>query len=177
MTDMTSAPAAAAPVAAPSALAGLGITAIIVVAVVLWAVVGTALFSEATLFGAFLLLWHWANLEQLDIKRLPAVLGGALVGIALAWQVVYLTQTMGINGTILGLLIMVAGIYLQVINVLPFLFNTSAMLFLTVAAAPLIQLKVDFAELALSTVVGGLLFGAFVEAVKWIAAKAMPGAA
>ena len=177
MTDMTSAPAAAAPVAAPSALAGLGITTIIVVAVVLWAVVGTALFSEATLFGAFLLLWHWANLEQLDIKRLPAVLGGALVGIALAWQVLYLTQTMGTNGTILGLLIMVAGIYLQVINVLPFLFNTSAMLFLTVAAAPLIQIKVDFAELALSTVVGGLLLGAFVEAIKWIAAKAIPGAA
>jgi hypothetical protein len=176
MTDMSSAPAAVPPVAAPSALAGLGITAIIVVAVVLWAVVGTALFSGATLFGAFLLLWHWANLEQLDIKRLPAVIAGALVGLALAWLVVYLTKTMGTNGTILGLVFMVAGIYLQVINVLPFLFNTSAMLFLTVAAAPLIQLEVDFAELALSTVVGGLFLGAFVEAVKWIAAKAMPAA-
>lgn len=172
MTDSISAPAATA----PSPLAGLGITAIIVVAVVLWAIVGTALFSEATLFGGFLLLWHWANLEQLDIKRLPSAMAGALVGIALAWLVVYLTQIMGTNGTILGLLIMIVGIYLQVINVLPFLFNTAAMLFLTVAAAPLIQLKVDFAELALSTVVGGLLLGAFVEAVKWIAAKAMPAA-
>jgi hypothetical protein len=176
MTDSTSAPAAAA----PGPVAGLAITGIIVVAVALWAIVGTQVvvgtmrFTEATLFGAFLLLWHWANLEQLDIKRLPSVLGGALVGIALAWQVVYLTQTMGTNGTILGLLIMVAGIYLQVINVLPSLFNTSTMLFLTVAAAPLIQFKVNFAELAVSTVVGGLLLGAFVEAVKWIAAKAMP---
>ena len=125
----------------------------------------------------FLLLWHWANLEALEIKRLPATIAGALVGIALAWQVVYLTGIMGSNGTILGLLIMVAAIYLQVINVLPLLFNAAAMLFLTVAAAPLIQLKIDFVELAMATAVGGLFFGAFVEAIKRIAAKFMPAAA
>jgi hypothetical protein len=172
MTDTNGAPAAA-----PGPLAGLGIVAIVVLAVVAWAIIGTALFSEATLFGAFLLLWHWANLEALEIKRLPATIAGALVGIALAWQVVYLTTTMGSNGTILGLVIMVAAIYLQVINVLPFLFNAAAMLFLTVAAAPLVQLKVDFVQLALATLVGGLFFGLFVEAIKRIAAKFMPAAA
>lgn len=167
----------AAPAAAPGPLAGLGIVAIVVVAVVAWAIIGTALFSGVSLFGAFLLLWHWANLEALEIKRLPATIAGALVGIALAWQVVYLTSIMGNNGTILGLLIMVAAIYLQVINVLPFLFNAAAMLFLTVAAAPLIQLKIDFAELAMATVVGGLFLGLFVEAIKRIAARFMPAAA
>lgn len=169
MTDSTT--------AAPGPLAGLGIVLIVVVAVVAWAIIGTALFSDLTLFGGFLLLWHWANLEALEIKRLPATIAGALVGIALAWQVVYLTTQMGTNGTILGLLIMIAAIYLQVINVLPFLFNAAAMLFLTVAAAPLVQLKVNFAELALATVVGGLFFGVFVEAIKRIAAKFMPAAA
>lgn len=169
MTDSTS--------AAPGPLAGLGIVLIVVVAVVAWAIIGTALFSGATLFGAFLLLWHWANLEALEIKRLPATIAGALVGIALSWQVVYLTTKLGSTGTIVGLVIMVAAIYLQVINVLPFLFNAAAMLFLTVAAAPLIQLKVDFVELALATVVGGLFFGVFVEAIKRIAAKFMPTAA
>jgi len=168
MTDSTT--------AAPGPLAGLGIVLIVVVAVVAWAIIGTALFSDLTLFGGFLLLWHWANLEALEIKRLPATIAGALVGIALAWQVVYLTTQMGTNGTILGLLIMIAAIYLQVINVLPFLFNAAAMLFLTVAAAPLVQLKVNFAELALATVVGGLFFGVFVEAIKRIAAKFMPPA-
>jgi len=172
MTDSTSAPAAA-----PGPIAGLGVVAIVVVAVLAWAIIGTALFSEVSLFGGFLLLWHWANLEALEIKRLPATIAGALVGIALAWQVVYLTGIMGGNGTILGLLIMVAAIYLQVINVLPFLFNAAAMLFLTVAAAPLIQLKIDFIELAMATAVGGLFFGAFVEAIKRIAAKFMPAAA
>lgn len=171
MTDSTSAAAAA-----PGPLAGLGIVAIVVVAIIAWAIIGTALFSEVSLFGGFLMLWHWANLEALEIKRLPSAIAGALVGIALAWQVVYLTGIMGSNGTILGLLIMVAAIYLQVINLMPFLFNTAAMLYLTVAAAPLIQLKIDFVELALATVVGGLFFGLFVEAIKRLAARFLPAA-
>lgn len=171
MTDSTPAPAAA-----PGPLAALGIVAIIVVAIVIWAVIGTALFSEVSLFGAFLLLWHWANLEALEIKRLPATIAGALVGIGLAWQVVYLTGIMGSNGTILGLLIIVLAIYLQIINVLPFLFNAAAMLFLTVAAAPLIQLKIDFAELAMATAVGGLLLGLLIEGIKRLAVRFLPAA-
>lgn len=155
----------------PGPVAGIGIIAVVVVAIAAWAVIGTALFSEATLFGGFLLLWHWANLEQLEIKRLPTTIAGALIGIALAWQVVYLTGFMGTNGLILGLLIMIVAIYLQIINAVPFLFNPATMLFLTVAAAPLVQLKVDFAELALATVVGGLFFGLFIVSLQWLAAR------
>lgn len=166
MTDSNS-----AQTAVPGPVAGIGIIAVVVVAIAAWAVIGTALFSEATLFGGFLLLWHWANLEQLEIKRLPTTIAGALIGIALAWQVVYLTGFMGTNGLILGLLIMIVAIYLQIINAVPFLFNPAAMLFLTVAAAPLVQLKVDFAELALATVVGGLLFGLFIVSLQWLAAR------
>lgn len=172
MTDATSAPAAVT----PGPVAGLGILAIVVALVFAWAIIGTMLFSDLTLVGGFLLLWHWVNLEALEIKRMPATIAGALVGIALSWQVVYLTQQMGSTGTIIGLLIMVGAIYLQIIAALPFLFNAAAMLFLTVAAAPLIQLKVDFVELALSTVVGGLFFGAAIEALKRIAAKFTPAA-
>ncbi len=172
MTDSTSAPAAA-----PGPVAGLGIVAIVVVLVAAWAVIGSMLFSGLTLFGGFLLLWHWANLEALEIKRMPATIAGALVGIGLAWQVVYLTEQMGPTGTIIGLLVMVAAIYIQVINVLPLLFNPAAMLFLTVAAAPLIQLKIDFVELALATAVGGLFFGVAVEGLKRLAALFAPKAA
>ena len=166
MTDSNS-----AQTAVPGPVAGIGIIAVVVVAIAAWAVIGTALFSEATLFGGFLLLWHWANLEQLEIKRLPTTIAGALIGIALAWQVVYLTGFMGTNGLILGLLIMIVAIYLQIINAVPFLFNPATMLFLTVAAAPLVQLKVDFAELALATVVGGLFFGLFIVSRQWLAGR------
>lgn len=172
---MSEAPQAAA--AAPSPVAGLGIVAIVVVAIIGWAILGSMIVDELSLFGGFLMLWHYANIEQLDIKRLPAALLGAVVGLVLAWQVVYLTQLYGSTGTIIGLLVMVAAIYLQIINVLPVLFNAAAMLFLTVAAAPLVQLKVNFINLGVSTVVGGIFFAVFIEAVKWIATKLMTPAA
>ena len=159
---MTETPPAAAP---PSPIAGLGIVAIVVAAIVGWAILGSAIVDELSLFGGFLMLWHYANIEQLDIKRLPAALLGAVVGLY------------GSTGTIIGLLVMVVGIYLQVINILPMLFNASAMLFLTVAAAPLVQLKVNFINLGISTVVGGLFFAGFIEAVKRIATKLMTPAA
>jgi len=103
---MTEAPQAAAP---PSPIAGLGVVAIIVAAIVGWAILGSAIVDELSLFGGFLMLWHYANMEQLDIKRLPAALLGAVVGLVLAWQVVYLTQLYGSTGTIIGLLVMVVG--------------------------------------------------------------------
>lgn len=161
----------------PSPVAGLGIVVMVAIAIVAWAVIGGRLFQETSLFGGFLMLWHYANLEALDIKRLPQALAGAVVGIALSWQVVWLTQHMGPQGTLIGLFIMLAGIYLQVIAVLPMFFNAAAMLYLTVAAAPLVQLKVDFVDLMLATVAGGLFFAGFVECLKWIAAKVMPQAA
>jgi hypothetical protein len=168
---------AVAPAEVPSPLAGLGIVAIVAIAIIGWAIIGGRLFQDASLFGGFLMLWHYANLEQLDIKRLPQALAGAVVGIALSWQVVWLTQTMGPQGTVIGLLVMLVAIYLQVIAVLPFFFNVAAMLYLTVAAAPLVQLKVDFVDFALATVAGGLFFAGFVECVKWLAAKLLTPAA
>ncbi len=60
------------------------------------------------------------------------------------------------------------------IKAVPFAINASTMLFLTVAAAPLIQLKVNWQELVLSTVVGGLFFGAVVTGITRLAARFAP---
>jgi hypothetical protein len=175
MSDQNKGAAPAAEV--PSPLAGLGVVVIVAIAIIGWAVIGGRLFQQVSLFGGFLMLWHYANMEALEIKRLPQALAGAAAGIGLSWQVVWLTQMMGPQGTLLGLLIMLLAIYLQVIAILPFVFNASAMLFLTVAAAPLVQLKVDFVDLTLATVAGGLFFAGFVESVKWLAARLIKPAA
>lgn len=161
----------------PSPLAGLGIVAVVAVAIIGWAIIGGRLFQETSLFGGFLMLWHYANVEHLEIKRLPQALAGAVMGIALSWQVVALTQALGPQGTIIGLLVMLAAIYLQIIALAPFVFNVSALLYLTVAAAPLVQLKVDFVDLALATVAGGFFFAGFVESVKWLAGRLIKPAA
>ena len=71
----------AAPAAgAPSPLAGVGVVVIVAIAIIGWAVIGGRLFQDVSLFGGFLMLWHYANMEQLEIKRLPQALAGAAAG-------------------------------------------------------------------------------------------------
>ena len=170
MSDNTAAAAAEV----PGKVAGLAITAIVLVVIVAWIAlwIGALKFTDTTLVGGFMLLWYWANNEAMDIKRLPAAIIGALVGVFLAWFVVYATITWGTNGTIAGLLLMVAALYLDVIKAVPLAVNTSTMLFLTLAAAPLIQLKVNWTELTLSIVIGGIFFGVVIEGIKRLAARA-----
>ncbi|WP_140420610.1 hypothetical protein [Novosphingobium sp. B 225] len=169
MTDQTTPPAAA-----PGPLAGLALTVIVLLIIIAWVALGLQFLTDTSLFGGFLLLWFWANNEQLEIKRLPTAIVGALVGIGLAWFVVFAATKWGGAGLAAGLGLMVLALYLDVIKAVPFAINASTMLFLTVAAAPLIQLKVNWQELVLSTVVGGLFFGLVVEALKRLAARFAP---
>lgn len=160
--------------AAPGPLAGLAITVVVLILIVAWIALALQFLTDTSLFGGFLLLWFWANNEQLEIKRLPSAVAGALVGIFLAWFVVYAAGQWGGAGIGAGLALMILALYLDVIKALPFAVNTSTMLFLTVAAAPLIQLKVNWQELVLSVVVGGVFFGLMVEGLKRLAARFTP---
>lgn len=162
--------------ATPGPLAGLAITGIVIAIIVAWIAlwIGGLKFHDTTLVGGFLLLWYWANNEALEFKRLPATIIGALVGIFLAWFVVFATVKWGNMGTLAGVGLMVVALYLDVIKALPIAVNTSTMLFLTLAATPLVQLHVDWMELSLSTLIGGLFFGIVVEGLKRLAARAAP---
>lgn len=162
---------------APGALVGLGILLVVLVAIIAWATIGGHFLSEVSLFGGFLMLWYWANVEQLSLQRLPAALIGALVGIGLAWGLLYGTTNYGGAGLLVGLLLLILALYLDILKAVPLFVNASTMLYVTVAAAPLVQLKVNWTELCLATVGGGIFFALFVEAVKWLAGKLMPAAA
>lgn len=161
----------------PGPLAGMIILLIVVALIVSWIVIGTALFSLVSFFASFLLLWFWANNEKLDIKRLPSATLGALYGIGLAYAMHELPARMGGAGMALALGLVLLSLYVQICNWVPLVVNASAMLFLTVAAAPLIMDKVDWLEIALATLLGAVYIGGFVEGMKWIAGKiAPPGA-
>lgn len=166
-------PATAAAAEVPGKIAGLVITAVVVVLLVAWIAVwiGLLKFHDTTLVGAFMLLWYWANNEALEIKRLPAAINGALVGVFLAWFVVFATVTWGTGGTVAGLALMIFAVYLDIIKALPIAINTSTMLFLTLAASPLVQLHVNWTELVLSIIFGGLFFGGVIEGLKRLTAK------
>ena len=175
MNDTTNPPAAAV----PGPVAGIAITAIVLVLIVAWIVLGLSVLHlhDTSLVGGFLMLWYWANNEQLEIKRLPAALIGAVVGIGLGWALVYGAANYGSTGLTAAVLLLVLALYLDVIKAVPLVVNTSTMLFVTLAAAPLVQLHVDWPELLISTVVGGLFFGLVVEGLKRLATKFAPAAA
>jgi hypothetical protein len=155
----------------PSPLAGLGVAAALVTAIIGWFALGGAFLTESTLFGGLMLLWYWAKVEHLSMQRLPASIVGALVGIGVAWAMFYGASNYGSTGFALGLLLLIIAIYLDIVQVFPLFVNASTMLFSIVAAAPLVQLKVNWIELYLATAGGGIFFGAFVAAAMWIAGK------
>ncbi len=172
MTEPTvAAPAAPPP---PAALAGVVITVVVILASVGWVLVGSRFVSATALFGGFLMLWYWAKVEQLVLRRLPAAILGALVGIGLAWGLLYGATAHGPVGLGVGLLVLVIAIYLDIVQTLPLFVNASTMLYVTIAAAPLIQLKVNWIELCLSTAGGGVFFAAIVTAATWAATRLAP---
>jgi hypothetical protein len=115
-----------------------------------------------------MLLWYWATVERLVFARLlPSAIGG-LVGIGLAWGMFYGWSTYGAVGLAVGLFTLVIAIYLDIIRALPMVVNPATMLYSIVAAAPLVQLRVNWLQLCLATIGGALYFGAFVAAVTWL---------
>jgi hypothetical protein len=169
MTDTTLVQSVTPP--PPSLLAGLGAAAALVTAIIGWFALGGAFLSESTLFGGLMLLWYWAKVEHLSMQRLPASIAGALVGIGVAWVMFYGASNYGAVGFSLGLLLLLIAIYLDIVQIFPLLFNASTMLYSIVAAAPLVQLNVNWVELCLATIGGGVFFGAYVAAVMGIAGK------
>ena len=158
----------------PTPIAGLAILVIVLVLIAAWIAIGLQFLHDTSLIGGFLMLWYWANNEQLQIKRLPAAIIGAVVGIGLGWALIYAPANYGSTGLIAALLLLILALYLDIIKAVPLVVNTSTMLYVTIAAAPLVQLHVDWVELVLSTVIGGLFFGLAVEGLQRLAARFAP---
>lgn len=168
---MADTPPAAAVATPPGPIAGLAILGIVLVLIAAWIAIGSLFLQQTSLIGGFLMLWYWANNEQLQFKRLPAAIIGAVVGIGLSWALVFGAVNYGGAGLTAAVLLLVLALYLDIIKAVPLVVNTSTMLYVTIAAAPLVQLHVNWVELVLSTVIGGLFFGLAVEGLQRLAAR------
>ena len=172
---MDAAPISPAEVAPPPGpVAGLVILGIVLALIIAWIFIGTRFMADTSLVGGFMMLWYWANNEQLEIKRLPAAIIGAVVGIGLAWFLVFGAVHYGGLGLSAAVLLLILALYLDIIKAAPMIVNASTMLYVTLAAAPLVQLHVNWTELVFSTVIGGLFFGGVVEGLKRLAARFAP---
>jgi hypothetical protein len=166
-----SAPTSAAEAPPPGKLAALAILGVVIGLIVVWVVIATQFIADTSLVGGFMLLWYWATIDKLETARLPAAIFGAVVGIALAWFLVWGAATYGAVGLTAALLLLLFTLYLDILKAVPLAINAATTLFLTLAAAPLVQLHVNWGELVLSTAVGGLFFGAVAEGMKRLAGR------
>jgi hypothetical protein len=105
---------------------------LIVAAIVGWILIGSKVLGVTSFFASFLFLWYWAAVEQADYGQWTQSVVGALVGLLLAWQSAWLGVHYGQNGMIAGIVILLAAIYVQVMNWVPIAVNRSTMLYLTV---------------------------------------------
>lgn len=158
------------PPAPPAPLAGLVITVIVVLALAGWIALGLTLLGITSFFASFLFFWYWAAVEQADMKQWPQSVLGAFVGLGLAWQSHWLPAQFGTPGLIAGLVVIVVALYIQIVNWVPIAINRSAMLFLTVLAAPILLEKLDPLEMAKAIGLGALYFGAIVKVLTMLSA-------
>jgi hypothetical protein len=172
MSDVTT------PAAAPfSPMTGLLIVLIGLAFIVLWLFAGLKM-GLTSFFAGFLFLWYWAAVEHLDFKQIPQSLIGALVGLLIAWQSHWLPVHYGTTGLIVALLIIVAAIYIQLMNWVPLAVNRSTMLYLTVLGAPALLDKLDVVETGGAILFGAVFFCGLIKlAFVFLARKAAPKAA
>jgi hypothetical protein len=150
---------------------GFLILLLVVVSLVVWIILGTKFLGIMSFFASFLFLWYWTSVEHVDFKQWPQSFLGAFAGLVLAWQSHALPVHYGTTGLIVGLLVIVAALYVQIMNWVPMLLNRSAMLFLTVFAAPALLDKLDFVEAATAIGLGAVFFAGVVKLAFMVAAR------
>jgi hypothetical protein len=143
--------------ARPSLFNGILILILIVAGIVAWIALGGAVLAVKSFFASFLFVWYWANVEKLAFNRLPASVIGAMAGVGLAWALKMLPVLYPAWGLAAAIALIVITLFFDVMKWLPLITNASALLFLTILAAPAILSNLDLVEMT-KAIVGGAAF-------------------
>ncbi len=122
----------------------------------------------------FIFVFYWLSLEQGKLKSLPAILLGFCFGIAAGWLLQYALHSM--HMAVLMPLFLAAvslSIVCLVLGRLPIVFNTPAMLVLTVFTIPHIQRGADFMSVYLALALAAVYFTLVVEGLKRLGGRLM----
>jgi hypothetical protein len=122
----------------------------------------------------FVFVFYWLSLEQGKLKSLPAILLGFCFGISAGWLLQYALHSPHVALLMLLFLAAVAiSIVCLVLGRLPVLFNTPAMLVLTVVTIPHIQQGANFPWLYLALAFAAVYFTVVVEGLKKLGGRLM----
>lgn len=159
---------------APSVGTAAAVTIGLVIAIAGFIALGTALGLEP-LYGGFTLLWYHATVDKLDMRIAPPAVTGALAGSGTAWALQAATVAGDTTMALVVLGVIVAALFVQVLQRLTLVINGSFMLFLTVGCAPLLQKGEDFREVIAAILLGGAYFGTILGCIVWITARKTQG--
>lgn len=139
--------------------------AVIVIAAVIGFIALEAVLGLTTGYAGLLFFWYWGTAGKAELGTMPPALIGALGGTGTAWLLQYFAETHNNIGLIVTLLFIVVAIAIQVLDRVPIMFNPPFMLFLTVLAAPLLQMHENFGRAVASILLAALYFSGIVLAV------------
>jgi hypothetical protein len=110
------------------------------------------------IFMSFLFATYWGAIKHMAPTDFYPAIGGALVGIGMAYLFYILSLALGVVGSILGLAVLTVFLFLLATQWVPTFINASFVLFLTVAAIPAVSKEHDFLGMAEAVVAAALYF-------------------
>lgn len=111
------------------------------------------------LFAGFLFSLYWGAFKGMALPEFWPALAGSLAGLGLAALMHVLPLHIGIAGMAIALLLIVAAVYLYILQAWPFVANHALLLFLTVGTIPALQAQADFAAMAAAVLLGAAYCG------------------
>ena len=158
----------------PTLAQALLVLAVVVVAIAGYLALAAALGIRESYIG-FIFVFYWLSIEQGKPQRLPAILLGACFGLAAAWLLQYALHSPHIAVLMALFLALVAlSIVCLVLGRLPVVFNTPAMLVLTVFTIPHIQQSASFPWLYGALGFATVYFGLIVAGATRLASRLKP---
>lgn len=125
---------------------------------------GSAL-GLGALFAGNLFLFYWAGINELSLPALPAAVVGSLAGIANGALFAILPPLVGtVPAVAIGLLVLIAAIYILILRRLPLVFNNAYMLQINVVLIPPVLSEGKFIGMAIAVAFSAAFWGGLVLA-------------
>lgn len=159
---------------APTIAQALLVLLVVVIAIAGYLALSAALGIREAYIG-FIFVFYWLSIEQGKVQRLPAIILGACFGLSAAWLLQFALHSAHIAVLMALFLAAVAlSIVCLVLGRLPIVFNTPAMLVLTVFTIPHIQQAANFPWLFGALAFAVVYFGVVVGGLTRLAGRLKP---
>lgn len=150
----------------PSIIVGLGGVVLMFAGTLLWVCLGGRILHLNSFYASFVFAWYWGIVGKAEFIQLPSSILGALLGVAVAWQLSYLSAHYGNSGLVVAIFVIAVVLFMQNMHWGTFLVNPGAMLFLAVFTAPNLLGKIDYVDAALTIVAGAIYMAVVVFILK-----------